>query len=214
MGFGILFLACFFTFLGVLTPLSAFTYVIGFAIMLYALYKLSSQNKWFTASCILSLVLLLISLVIVIMYVFGAVEGALYTFLIRLQTNLTPIIAIFILVAISVIAKEVDLKKIQARAIVNIVFLIIYFVCDTLSIVIKSEEAIKRIGLVGVISQIIYTLLILINVFNCYMRICYEDDKDMSNSSSGIPAFDFLNKMLNKAMDKNRKNKPDNKGDE
>lgn len=211
MGFGILFLACFFTFVGILTPLSAFTYVIGSALMLYALYKLSEQNKMFLLSAIGSFVLFLVSLATVFLYVFGIVSVSVYSITVLIQSYLTVLIAILLLIGIYLISKEVELKKIQARAVVNIIFVAIYFVCDVISSFVKSEEVLKRIGLIGIISEIIYIALILINVFNCYMRICYEDDKDMSKSTTGVPVLDFLNKMYDKAT-KGKKNEPRNKG--
>lgn len=211
MGFGILFLACFFTFVGILTPLSAFTYVIGSALMLYALYKLSEQNKMFLLSAIGSFVLFLVSLATVFLYVFGIVSVSVYSITVLIQSYLTVLIAILLLIGIYLISKEVELKKIQARAVVNIIFVAIYFVCDVISSLVKSEEVLKRIGLIGIISEIIYIALILINVFNCYMRICYEDDKDMSKSTTGVPVLDFLNKMYDKAT-KGKKNEPRNKG--
>ena len=211
MGFGILFLACFFTFVGILTPLSAFTYVIGSALMLYALYKLSEQNKMFLLSAIGSFVLFLVSLATVFLYVFGIVSVSVYSITVLIQSYLTVLIAILLLIGIYLISKEVELKKIQARAVVNIIFVVIYFVCDVISSLVKSEEVLKRIGLIGIISEIIYIALILINVFNCYMRICYEDDKDMSESTTGVPVLDFLNKMYDKAT-KGKKNEPRNKG--
>ena len=211
MGFGILFLACFFTFVGILTPLSAFTYVIGSALMLYALYKLSEQNKMFLLSAIGSFVLFLVSLATVFLYVFGIVSVSAYSITVLIQSYLTVLIAILLLIGIYLISKEVELKKIQARAVVNIIFVAIYFLCDVISSLVKSEEILKRIGLIGIISEIIYIALILINVFNCYMRICYEDDKDMSKSTTGVPVLDFLNKMYDKAT-KGKKNEPRNKG--
>ena len=39
----------------------------------------------------------------------------------------------------------------------------------------------------------------LITVFNSYMRICYEDDKDMTKKT-GVSPMDFLNDKLNVAM--------------
>ena len=211
MGYGILFLACFFTFVGILTPLSAFTYVIGSALMLYALYKLSEQNKMFLLSAIGSFVLFLVSLATVFLYVFGIVSVSVYSITVLIQSYLTVLIAILLLIGIYLISKEVELKKIQARAVVNIIFVVIYFVCDVISSLVKSEEVLKRIGLIGIISEIIYIALILTNVFNCYMRICYEDDKDMSKSTTGVPVLDFLNKMYDKAT-KGKKNEPRNKG--
>ena len=65
--------------------------------------------------------------------------------------------------------------------------------------------------------MIIYVIFTLITVFNCYASICYEGDEDMEKST-GIKPLDFLNKVLDKAMNKNKdidksvkKNKTENK---
>ncbi|MBO5312723.1 MAG: hypothetical protein J6B29_02030 [Clostridia bacterium] len=213
MGFGLLFFACFLMYAGAITPLASFTFVIGSALMMYALFKLSEQNKMFFVGFCSSVVMLVLSLIIVVMYVFGASSNVFYKTLVDVQIYLSPAIAIIALIAIAIIAKEVDVKRIQARAIVNIIFVFIYVVFDIISRIVKNAEAMQRVGLVCFIAQIIYTLLLLVNTFNCYMRICYEEDRDMSQESSGIAVFDFLNKLMNKATDKNRKNGPKNKGD-
>ena len=52
MGFGLLFFGSFLTYFGALSPVGTFTYLIGAEMMLLALYKLSSVNKFFFASAI------------------------------------------------------------------------------------------------------------------------------------------------------------------
>ena len=48
MGFGLLFIGYFFTFIGALAlPISQYTYVIGTGIILYSLKKLILENKMF-----------------------------------------------------------------------------------------------------------------------------------------------------------------------
>lgn len=212
MGFGILFFGCFLTYLGALTPIGLYTYLLGSAIMLFALYKLSTLNKVFFASTGLSALLMITSLVLVIMSVFG-VNNALYNVLVNVQNYLSPALLIVIHIAIYLIAKEVGLTKIQGWTIVNSVFVVIYLICDILSLFLTGN-AIPRLGLVCIIAQVLFSLFMLVILFNCYAKICYEEDKRMEKQSSGVPVFDFLNKMFNKATDKKRKNKPNDKGDE
>ena len=55
MGFGLLFIGYFFTFVGALAlPISAYTYVLGAGIILFSLKKLILENKMFVASAIFS----------------------------------------------------------------------------------------------------------------------------------------------------------------
>ena len=82
-----------------------------------------------------------------------------------------------------------------------------YVVCDILSIFIVGEIATPRLGLVCIISQVLFSSFMLVILFNCYAKICYEDDKYMDNKQTGVPVFDFLNKMFDKATDKNKKDR-------
>ena len=210
MGFGILFFACFLTFFGELTPLASYTFVIGSALILYALYKLHDQNRFFLASAITSFAVLLVSLVTVILSAFG-VNNLFYRIMISVQTYITAALLFLMLVAIYLLAKEVGLKKIQGWCVVDSIFALIYLICDIVSLLIKSNVIFVRLGMVCLVAQILYTILLLVILFNCYARICYEDDKDMKKETTGMPAFDFLNKAFNKAT--NRKNGPKNKGE-
>lgn len=214
MGFGLLFFACFLAYFGALTPIGIFTYMLGAALMLYALYKLSSLNKMFVVSALGSALLTLVSLVIVVMFIFGYDSNTVYSSLVYVQNYLAPVLLIMIHIAIYITAKEVGLNKIQGWTIVNNVFILGYIVCDILSLFIVGEVATPRLGLVCTIAQVLYSLFMLVILFNCYARICYEDDRNMESNSSGVPVFDFLNKMFNRATDKNRKNKSGDKGDE
>lgn len=210
MGFGILFFACFLTYLGELTPLAPYTFVLGSALILYAMYKLYEQNKFFFISMIGAFILLLISIVNAIMSAFGA-GNLLYRVMISVQSYTSVILLFFMLVAIYLIAKEVELRKIQGWCIVDGAFVLIYTVCDIISMLIKNNAVFVRLGVVCLATQILYTVLLLVILFNCYARICYEDDKDMKKEATGMPVFDFLNKSFNKATDKNRKNGPKSK---
>ena len=212
MGFGILFFACFLTYFGELTPIASYTFVIGTALILYALYKLCDQNKLFFISAIGAFVLLLISLVTVIMSAFG-INNVLYKVIIYAQTYVSTALLFLILMAIYLIAKEVELKKIQGWCIVDGIIAFIYLACDILSLFIRNTTVFVRLGVVCIVAQVLYTILLLIILFNCYARICYEDDKDMKKETTGMPVFDFLNKAFNKATNKNKKNGPSDKGD-
>ncbi len=212
MGFGVLFFACFLTYFGELTPLASYTFVIGSALILYALYKLYEQNKLFLISAIGAFLLLIISIITVIMSAFG-INNMLYRIMIYAQTYVSAALLLLMLAAIYLLAKEVGLRKIQGWCIVDGIFAVIYLACDVVSVTVKSSAVFVRLGMICLVAQILYTVLLLIILFNCYARICYEDDKDMKKETTGMPVFDFLNKIFNKAIDKNKKNGPKNKGD-
>ena len=207
MGFGLLFFASFLTYFGALSPVGTFTYVIGAAMMLLALYKLVGVNKFFTVPAVGSFVLLIVSLAIVAMFVFNHDSGAVYNGLILVQNYLAPVLLISILVSVYIVAKEVELRKIQGWCIVDGLFVCVYIVCDILSIFIVGEVATSRFGLVGIITQVLFSAFTLVILFNCYARICYEDDRRMEKQTSGVAAFDVLNRAFDKVANKNKKNK-------
>lgn len=203
MGFGLLFFACFLTYFGALVPaFSIYFYVVGSAFMLYALYKLSNQNKLFFVSTLVSLVFLILSIVIVALSVFAQSSGALYRVLIYAQTVLAPVLLIVVMAAVFIIAKEVELRKIQGWSIVNTALIVIAMIFEIVSMFVNSGEAIARLGLVWIILRVLYSAFTLVILFNCYARICYEDDADMEKSTTGMPVFDTLNRMLDKAIKK------------
>lgn len=212
MGFGVLFFACFLTYFGALTPIGTFTFVLGAGMMLFALYKLSELNKMFFASAIGAAVFLLVSMTVVVMSMFGMQFNTFYKVMELLQNYLSSALLLAIMASVFLIAKEVGLKKVQGWTIVNSFFILIYVVCDILSIFIVGDVATPRLGLVCIISQLLFSSFMLVILFNCYAKICYEDDRSMEKSATGMPVFDFLNKAFDKATDKNRKNKPKNKG--
>ena len=203
MGFGLLFFACFLTYFGALVPaFSIYFYVVGSAFMLYALYKLSNQNKLFFVSTFVSLVFLILSIVIVALSVFAQSSGALYRVLIYVQTVLAPVLLIVVMAAVFIIAKEVELRKIQGWSIVNTALIVVAMIFEIISMFVNSGEAIARLGLVWIILRVLYSAFTLVILFNCYARICYEDDADMEKSTTGMPVFDTLNRMLDKAIKK------------
>lgn len=213
MGFGILFFGCFLTYFGAITPIGTFTYMLGAAIILYALYKLSEINKMFLSSAIVTAVFLILSLVIVVMFIFGYDNNTVFDVLGYVQNFFAPAILICIHVAIYLVAKEVGLNKIQGWSIVNGVFILIGITVDVLSVFVTNVEVLGRFGIVWIASRVLYSVFMLVIIFNCYAKICYEDDKYMDDSNTGMPVFDFLNRLFNRATDKNRKNKPSDKGD-
>ena len=71
MGFGLLFIGYFFTFLGAITPLSTYCYVVGTGIIIYSLKNLILENKLFVVTLITSIVLEVVSITKMMLDVFG-----------------------------------------------------------------------------------------------------------------------------------------------
>ena len=201
MGFGILFLGYFIAFVGGLTPISMYTYVLGAGIIVYSLKNLIYENKLFVASIFTAGALELVSIAVVIFKLFGFDRLGIYSILSIIQSYLAPTLSIVLFLAIYVIANSVDLKKIQARVVVNIIVTSIYIIFAVIFNFTRNDI----IGLISIIAQIVSVLFALVIIFTCYMRICYEDDKDMSKSETGFKPLDILNKGLNKVSKKKDK---------
>ena len=201
MGFGILFLGYFIAFVGGLTPISMYTYVLGAGIIVYSLKNLIYENKLFVASIFTAGALELVSIAVVIFKLFGFDRLGIYSILSIIQSYLAPTLSIVLFLAIYVIAKSVDLKKLQARVVVNIIVTSIYIIFAVIFNFTRNDI----IGLISIIAQIVSVLFALVIIFTCYMRICYEDDKDMSKSETGFKPLDILNKGLNKVSKKKDK---------
>jgi len=188
-------------FIGNFTPLSIYTAIIGSAIIMLSLKELIYQNKWFMASMICAIVLVVSSIATVFVDLFDSDTGLLYRVLFYSREILTVVLNVLLMISIFVIAKSVSLPKIQTKAIITLLFVGLYAMgmalCNT---ALKTNEfAQSRIYPVAVICQFIACILGLVTVFNSYMRICYADDKDMTKKT-GVAPMDFLNDKLNTAM--------------
>ncbi|MBO5374541.1 MAG: hypothetical protein J6A54_03730 [Clostridia bacterium] len=200
MGFGIMLVGCFFLLLGAFTTLAPFTYVLGSAIVLYSLKELIKQNKLFLCSMILYAIQFILSMIYMFVYVFGASQAAINTLSTALQLS-NLIISIVLLTSIYLLARAVELQKLQTKIILSYIFAVIYFVCIVLANTVfkASEFAMTRISVIVFIAQLIYVVLTILIVANSYMRICYEDDVNMDKKTGNVP-LDFLNEKLNYAM--------------
>ncbi len=188
-------------FIGNFTPLSIYTAIVGSAIILYSLKELIYQNKWFMASAICALVLVVTSIATVFVDLFASDTALIYSVLFYSREFLTVALNALLMISILVIAASVQLPRIQTKAIITLLFIGLYAIgmalCNT---VLKTNEfAQSRIYPVAVICQFIACIVGLVTVFNSYMRICYADDKDMTKKT-GVAPMDFLNDKLNRAM--------------
>ena len=201
MGFGIMFLGFFFLYIGAITPLNVFTAIIGSAIILLSLKELVYQNKLFMASAISAVLLVIVSVGCVFVDLLGNKGSLSYDVFFYSEQIIATLLGALLMMSIYAIAKSVDLPKIQTKCVITLVFIIIYAVCLVLynTVFADNEFALSRLYAIIVISQIIYSVLGLVTVFNSYMRICYADDKDMTKKAGNGP-MDFLNDKLNTAM--------------
>lgn len=210
MGFGVLFIAYFITYFGALTgitdwPISIFTYVVGAALMIYSLRKLIYENKLFLLSMISTGMLELVSVVVLIL-TFAASNTMILKAMVIAQLVIAFINHALLLGAILKISKDVAVTKIQARAVVNLFVTIIAGILMLLGAFLP-EPANMRFFMVGVVACLIFIVFTLATIFRCYANICYEGDEHMQKETTGVATFDFLNKLLNKVINKNKDGK-------
>lgn len=216
MGFGIMFIGCCFMLLGAFTTFSPFTYVLGSAVVLYSLKELIKQNKLFVATIIAIACEFLLSMVNMFMYVIFPDSAA--TEYISLSLAIVNLVACVILItAIFMLARAVELPSLQSKVIITYILMGIYFIATLLlNLVFKNNEfAVSRLSAVIFFAQLAYVIMTLLVVANSYMRICYEDDKNMEQKTGNAP-LDFLNDKLNSAMTPKEKkdiNREKGKGD-
>ena len=139
MGFGILFIGYFITYLGALSgavalPIAPFTYLVGAGIIIYSLKNLIYQNKLFLISMISAIALELVSIPVLVLN-FTSPESSPYKVLAIIQISLAFLTHLLLLFAILKISSELKITKIQSRAIVNLVVSALALIFLILSII-------------------------------------------------------------------------------
>jgi hypothetical protein len=212
MGFGIMFIGCCFMLLGAFTTFAPFTYVLGSAIIMYSLKELIRQNKMFFITLVITVVEFLASMTYMFIYVLSSNQALISAMSLALSIS-NVVFCALALTSIYLLAKQVELPSIQAKVVITYILMAIYAICVILlnAFFKDSDFAMSRLSLIIFISQILYSIMVLVTVANSYIRICYEDDKDMDKKTGNAP-LDFLNDKLNYAM--TPKEKRDLKKDE
>lgn len=188
MGFGILFIGYF-----LLLNFSyfAFTDAIAGVLMLYALYKLSPINKEFKYASAMSAAFTL----------FGAFEliySLLGSFVLlheaTLINSVCAVIRVIILGAITMtmllgmqrVSKEVGLKDLSIICgRLYILTLPVYGIKLVLEIMgffsLKEITALLILSVFSIVLSLTLTVLILIRIYACYMRICMPEDREVED---------------------------------
>ena len=205
--------------LGAFTTFAPFTYVLGSAIIMYSLKELIRQNKAFFITLVITSLEFILSMAYMFVYVLS--QNQAFINAMALSLSIANVVFCFlVLTSIYLLAKEVGLPSIQTKVVITYILMIIYTICVLLLNIFfrENEFALSRLSVIIFISQILYSVMVLVIVANSYIRICYEDDKDMDKKTGNTP-LDFLNDKLNYAMtprekkdlEKDKKNKGDKK---
>ncbi len=214
MGFGIMFIGCCFMLLGAFTTFAPFTYVLGSAIILYSLKELIKQNKVFLITMVLTGIEFVLSMAYMFIYVLSSNQALLDAISLALSMS-NVVFCALALTAIYLLARQVELPSIQTKVIITYILMAIYTICMLLLNIFfrENEFAMSRLSIIMFFAQILYAIMVLVTVANSYIRICYEDDRDMEKKTGNTP-LDFLNDKLNYAMTpKEKKNLDENDKD-
>ena len=210
MGFGMLFVGYFITYLMSFHPLGALTRLVGYVMILRACLRLKDYQPSFLFPAVGSLLLSLISAVSLT----GVVTNYLYENLFmgrQIFTSATTALVEWINVllvfafhlvlyyAIHKIAKDTEIGEITVNAVRNLLFFCLYFVCYFLGrLESLGNEMRSYINLAAIILLFTWVILDLILIFSCYAKICDEGDTEMAQKPS---RFAFVNRLRSK-MDK------------
>ncbi|MBE6600132.1 MAG: hypothetical protein E7640_02855 [Ruminococcaceae bacterium] len=201
MGFGTLFVGYILTYLFVLTPFGYLFELVGSALMLYAMTKLTEYNKNFRYSFFAAIPVVLIAL---FSSVINSVDMLGVTFIPPEMLILVVAYAkavfnllfhIALLTAVADIARETGCGKIRTAAYRNLIiyaFYFVLFIVSNLSVIQANETAYSLIALAGNIFWLAWVILNGTMLYSCYMRICDENDTEMKAKTS---RFSFINKF-------------------
>lgn len=183
MGFGILLFGYFITFTSALAKTYFFADIIGGALMLYAVYKLSEYSDGFKKS-VYSVALFVLTSVLCVMISLMYGECMALEIASAVRTAAILVMHIMILSSLAVMAKEADdenlAKKARRDLSVVTVYYLSYFV---LSFIYKffDDRTKSVIGLVIFLYGIVCLALNLVLFYNAYGRLYIEGSEDAEN---------------------------------
>ncbi len=204
MGFGLLLIGYIITYAGAFLPqISAFTYILGSGIILFSLRKLILENKLFIIAISFAFLLEISSIISLGIQLFGT-TNTVSTVFAYIASGSALLLNLFLMLAIFMLAKEVDVPSVKYTSLISAILVGIGSALYILCSVITADYALERLNVLHFIFTLAYSIISAVVIFNSYVRICYEGDENMQKESSGIPFFDTLNKMFDKAF--SRKN--------
>ena len=180
MGFGTLFIGYFF----LINP-SYFQYtdIIGAAVMLLGLYKLSRYDKSFfraTIAAALFFIISLVELAISLLDMIIGVSDAIY-YIYAARYVCVLVLTVFILLGIKSIASEVEADELASRAKASLPLTAIFGAAAILEIPIFNtlgEGAALALGWVAfavLLSCVVFVINVLIVIYRAYMQICLPE---------------------------------------
>ena len=203
MGFGLTFIGYFIAYF--VSWAFAPAKLLGYALIMWGCVKLSEYNTRFR-TCMLPLGFLALSGVYsLIGYLYGLLGVSSTLFVgnaLNLISNVTEAVDVSFhacfLIAICSIAKETELPKMAYNSMRNLVVVIaselVYFV----AIFMPEGKAGSIISYASVILRLIWTILNIILLANCYKMICPEGEEDMPVIESKNPIIRKMDAVIAK----------------
>ena len=211
MGFGLLFLGYFVTFLMALTKFGFAIRLAGYLLMSYSLIKLRDFELKFTWPMSVSFGMIIIG---VIQCIYGMMDEFNYTISSQM-TSLRMIVDaaeslvivafnFLILWSIMTIAGKLELAKQKSAAIRNMIFIGLWFILDFLGSGPMSDNAtyIYYFALPTFILYVAWIILNLVLIFSCYMYICPAGDEEMNRKKTNIQFIDNIIEESDRRLDK------------
>ena len=207
MGFGWLLFGYFIATFMSINIAGSFIRLLGYGIIIYSVNRLRKYNRSFNYTLLGALLVTLVSVAIAVVdgnkllydrllvdkLIFG--EG-LKTLLGYVEMGASFLFGVSLLFAIWTIAKETEVLKIVSGALRNLVFISVYLLMQ-IACAIPAEGVRNFVIQTGLSlwAFIIYFVCIVLNhllIFQCYARICDENDIEMERKPS---RFAFVNKF-------------------
>ena len=215
MGFGLLFIGYFMTYLMSVSYAGYLIRLAGYALMIYAFTKLMGYNRSFKLPLFVSAILLCVTGV----GCYVEVGEFLYEYLIidnfavaeafKMALATVDDILVFVfhgglLYAIRAIAKETEAKNLPYTAARNFAFICVYQLLLALTwLPFAFVEDYKRYFSMPIyLLYFAWIILDLVLIFKCYANICDEGDVDMPLKKSKI---EFVNKIREEAARREQK---------
>ena len=211
MGFGTLFIG-YFLLLNIASY--EFTDAIAAIVMLYGIYKLSSLNKGFKRSLTAVLIFSAFGIfelgygVYDMFFSFGASSETVISVISLIRYAIVALVTIFVMLGMSEVANEVKLRvlaiKCERVLYMTIPIYAMSMLLEAFSILELMEyKIVTVISILTLICNIALTILALICIYSCYMKICMPS-QDAKADKPKTSRFAFVNAFRKHEEEKQR----------
>lgn len=203
MGFGLTFVGYFIAYLVSMAfpPVK----LLGYALMIWGCVKLSEYNTRFR-NAVLPLGFLSLMGVYSLMETIYGTLGITSTFFeagaVNIAANINEAIDVAfhacLLIAVCSIAKETGLDKMAYKSMRNLLIVFASEIAYFVAILLPVENVASVVSYIAVVLRIIWIVLNVVLMANCYKMICPEGDEDMPVRESNIEVIRKMDAVINK----------------